>query len=109
MKDGLKDKHRQSLIDIFAANEHVERVVLFGSRAKVTFTLTSDVDIVLYGDDLTLTDHANLLEAIDALSIPQQVDILLHKSITSPKLLKQIEKHGVEWYKKALPKPGEPI
>ena len=101
MNDGLKDKHRQSIIGILTANKRVERIVLFGSRAVGTFTTTSDVDIALFGDQLTLTDYARLAEAIDALSIPQQVDILLYESIKNRNLINHIQRHGVEWYRKS--------
>jgi predicted nucleotidyltransferase len=97
MTDGLKDKHRKAIIEILSSCSRVERVVLFGSRAMGTFTTTSDVDLVLFGDELTLTDHANLAEAVDELSIAQQVDILLYKSIKNEKLLEHIKTHGVQW------------
>jgi uncharacterized protein len=99
MTDGLKDKHRKAIIEILSSSRRVERVVLFGSRAMGTFTSTSDVDIALFGDELTLTDHAKFAEAIDELSIPQQVDILLHQSIKNEKLIEHIKNHGVEWPK----------
>ncbi len=98
MIDGLKNKHRKAIIDILSANERVERVVLFGSRAMGTFTSTSDVDLVLFGDELTLTDQANLIAAIEDLSVPQQVDLLLYRSIDREKLIEHINQHGVEWY-----------
>ena len=97
MTDGLKDKHRKAIIEILSSCGRVERVVLFGSRAMGTFTTTSDVDLALFGDELTLTDHANFAEAVDGLSIAQQVDILLYKSIKNEKLLEHIKTHGVQW------------
>jgi len=101
MTDGLKNKYRKAIIGIFTANERVEKVVLFGSRAMGTFTSTSDVDIALFGNNLTLTDQAKFAEAIDELSIPQRVDILLHKSIKNEKLIEHIKRHGVEWYRRS--------
>jgi type I restriction enzyme, S subunit len=100
MTDGLKDKYRKAIITILTDNKRVEKVVLFGSRAMGTFTPTSDVDIALFGDNLTLTDQAKLAEAIDELSIPQRVDILLHKSIKNEKLIEHIKRYGVEWYRR---------
>ena len=101
MTDGLKDKYRKAIIEILSANERVEKVVLFGSRAMGTFTPTSDVDIALFGDQLTMTDQAKLAEAINELSIPQRVDILLYKSIKNEKLIEHIKRHGVEWYRRS--------
>ena len=42
MTDGLKDVHRQTIIAEIAANDRVERVVLFGSRATGTNRLSSN-------------------------------------------------------------------
>jgi len=99
--DGLKDKHRQAIIEILAANSRVEKVVLFGSRAMGTFTPTSDVDIALLGDNLTLTDQAHLAAAIAELPMAQQVDIVLHKSIRNEKLIEHIKRYGVEWHRRS--------
>ena len=100
MTDGLKDKYRKAIIGILSSNERVERVALIGSRAMGTFTVTSDVDIALFGDKLTLGDQAKLAEEIEALSIPQPVDLLLHRTIKSKELLKHIQHHGVEWWRR---------
>ena len=58
MTDGLKDRHRAAIIATIAANDRVERAVLFGSRATGTHSVSSDVDIALIGDRLTMTDQA---------------------------------------------------
>ena len=98
MTDGLKPEHRQAIIETLSANPKVERIVLFGSRATGTFTLTSDVDLALFGDDLTLSDQAALAEAVAELSVPQRVDILIYHRIASQALREEIRKHGVEWF-----------
>ena len=53
MSDGLKAQHRTAIIATLAANNRVEQAVLFGSRAMGTNTVTSDVDIALFGQHLT--------------------------------------------------------
>ena len=100
MTDGLKDNHRNAIIDILSTNKRIERVVLFGSRAMGTYTMTSDVDLVLYGDHLTLTDQAHLADALDKLTVPQRVDLVLHNVIDNDELCKHIERHGIEWYRR---------
>ena len=108
MSDGLKPGHREAIIAIVSANPRVERAVLFGSRAMGTFTETSDIDIVLFGNDLTLTDQASLAEAMAELSIPQRVDILVYHRIENEALREHIHKHGVEWFarRRALENAG---
>jgi len=98
MTDGLKPEYRRAIIETLSANPKVERVVLFGSRAMGTFTPTSDIDLALFGDDLTLSDQAALTEAMAELAIPQRVDILIHHRIENQALRDHIRKHGVEWF-----------
>ena len=98
MTDGLKDEHRAAIIAAIAANDHVERAVLFGSRATETNTVSSDVDIALFGDRLTLTDQARLAAVLDKLPVAQAVDILLYDSIQDFALRNHIRRQGIEWY-----------
>ena len=98
---GLKGEHRSAIIDVIAANDRVERAVLFGSRAMGTNTVTSDVDIALYGDSLTLTDQARLAGAIGDIPMAQSVELVLYDSIDNPAFREHIQTHGVEWYRRA--------
>ena len=100
MSDGLKAQHRAAIIATLAANDRVERAVLFGSRAMGTNTITSDVDIALFGDRLTLTDQAHLAATCDDLPMAQSVDLVLHNTIDNPALVDHIRTHGVEWYRR---------
>ena len=98
MTDGLKDVHREAIITEIAANDRVERAVLFGSRATGTNTVSSDVDIALFGDRLTLTDQARLAVALDEIPMAQSVDLLMYDSVQDRALREHIRSHGVEWY-----------
>ena len=60
MPFGLKDIEIDRLKQLFAADERIETVILYGSRAKGTHKPFSDVDITLTGNDLT---HENLVPA----------------------------------------------
>jgi len=98
MTDGLKNAHREAIIAAIAANDRVERAVLFGSRATGTNTASSDVDIALFGDRLTLTDQARLASELDELPMAQSVDLVLHHSIQDRTLREHIRHQGVDWY-----------
>ncbi len=106
MTDGLKDAHRQAIIAEIAANERVERAVLFGSRATGTNTVTSDVDIALFGSRLTLTDQARLAAALDEIPMAQLVDLVLCNSIRDRTLREHIRNQGVEWFERRAAKPS---
>ena len=98
MTDGLKDAHREAITAVIAANDRVERAVLFGSRATGTNTVSSDVDIALFGERLTLTDQARLAVALDEIPMAQSVDLLLYDSIQNRMLREHIRQQGIEWY-----------
>ena len=100
MSDGLKAHHRAAIIATLAANHRVEKAVLFGSRAMGANTVTSDVDIALFGRQLTLTDQAKLAAACEELPMAQSVDLVLYSTIDNPALVDHIRSHGVEWYRR---------
>lgn len=102
MTGGLKEKHKEAIIAEIASNCRVERAVLFGSRAMGTNTITSDVDIALYGDSLTLTDQIKLSAALKLIPMAQSVDLVLFDKIEHLPLIQHIRKYGIEWYRSSI-------
>ena len=109
MTDGLKDPHREAIIATLAANDRVERAVLFGSRATGTNTVSSDVDIALFGARLTLTDQARLAAQLEEIPMAQSVDLVLHDSVQDRALRDHIRRQGVEWYARTPQHKGSNI
>ncbi len=95
MKAGLKKRHFDAIVSVLSSNPAVERAVLFGSRATGGFQPASDVDIALFGPELTLSDLASLSAAMEALTVPQRVDLLLFDRLENPALREHIEKEGI--------------
>ena len=100
MMDGLKDAHREAIITAIAANDRVERAVLFGSRATGANTETSDVDIALFGHRLTLTDQARLAAAVEEIPMAQSVDLILYDNVGDPTLRAHIRNEGINWFER---------
>ena len=98
MNDGLKDRHRRAIIRAIAEIDGIDRAVLFGSRASQLFSARSDVDIALFGPDLTLIDLARMAATVDAIPMAQSVDFVLYDSICSQELRDHIHRDGVEWF-----------
>nr|WP_246203201.1 nucleotidyltransferase domain-containing protein [Vibrio aestuarianus] len=82
--------------DAVLSNPLVERAWVFGSRALGTFKESSDIDIALEGQSLTLNEIAMMLDTLDQSSLPYKVDLLIKHKITSPELLTHIEQHGLQ-------------
>lgn len=99
-KSNLKSVHRDAIIAILAANERVERVVLFGSRAMGTNAVTSDVDLALFGDQLSLTDLGQLAAGVELIPMAQTVDMVLVRAIQEESLLEHIRRQGIVWFER---------
>ncbi len=102
MPYGLKDTELEKLHKVFAANERVASVVLYGSRAKGNYKPFSDVDITLKGPELTHTDLNSISLAIDDLLLPYQFDISIFKSLKNPDLIEHINRVGVVIYSRIM-------
>ncbi|MDE1234363.1 nucleotidyltransferase family protein [Vibrio aestuarianus] len=96
IKIGLKLHQYQLLNDVILSNPLVERAWVFGSRALGTFKESSDIDIALEGQALTLNEIAMMLDTLEQSSLPYKVDLLIKHKITSPELLTHIEQHGLQ-------------
>lgn len=97
LENGLKPKHQQEIEAIIKQQKNVESVWLFGSRAMGTYKDSSDIDLVVKGSEITLSDLENILTKLELTTIPYKVDILIKHKINNPALLKHIEKFGIRW------------
>lgn len=100
MPYGLKDIELEKLGEVFAANERIERVVLYGSRAKGNYKPFSDVDITLEGSELTHNDLSRLSLAIDDLLLPYQFDISIFHTLKNEALIDHIRRMGITIYER---------
>ena len=100
MDCGLTLDDLNKLTSLFAKNEHIERVVPYGSRAKGTFKPFSDVDITLFGDAITHQDLSQLLFDVDDLLLPYQFDVSIFNTLKNSDLIEHINRVGIEIYNK---------
>ncbi len=96
---GLRKDIIENLKKIFEKYVEVERVCIFGSRAKGTYKETSDIDIVMYGEKLTHTINTKIYYEIDDLYLVYKIDLINFNSLSeNDKLRENIIKEGVEIY-----------
>jgi len=93
-KYGFTDSEWQETLVILKKYSEIDKVVLFGSRAKNTFKPMSDVDIVLYGNDITYQTISALQSDFDDSQIPYFFDIIDYKKISSDELKQHIYRYG---------------
>lgn len=96
MKYNLPERVERD-IAVFAKKHSVERVVLFGSRARGSNTKRSDVDIAVYGGDFD-SFYWDIKERVYSLLMFDVVDA---GSAVSEELKREIERDCVVIYEKA--------
>lgn len=96
---GLDNKIIEDFKEIFAKHEEIERACIFGSRAKGTYKKNSDIDIVLYGENLTHTINTKVYYEIENLYLIYMIDLINFNSLSEKDSLREnIIKEGVEIY-----------
>lgn len=100
MKFGLKEKTIEQINKIFAKYSQIEKVILYGSRAKGSFKHGSDIDLTLIGNGLNLSIINKISLAIDDMLLPYTFDISIYDQISNSDLIKHIEMVGVAFYER---------
>ncbi|MDZ7891004.1 MAG: nucleotidyltransferase domain-containing protein [Rhodoferax sp.] len=77
---------------ILAVVPEVDKAVVYGSRAKGSQSLGSDIDLTLFGQDLTLTTLRHIAAQLDESTIPYPVNLSVFDRIVHPVLREHIER-----------------
>ena len=98
---GLEDRDAELLQRTLWAFPEVEKLVLYGSRAKGNFFRSSDVDLAIYGKGVTERMSWQFKGVLyEGLSLFRRVDVVAPDHLPNPRLVQEIEKYGVVLYDK---------
>ena len=101
LKFGLTESDWKEVLKPFCNHKEIERVVIFGSRAKGTHKEGSDIDLALFGKDITLDILGTVQNYLNEETLlPYQFDILHYEKITNPLVKEHIDLWGKEVYKR---------
>ena len=100
MKFGLKPETIDKINSVFIKYPEVEKVIIYGSRAKGNYRNGSDIDITLKGENLTDQIRTKISWDIDDLNTPYLFDISIFDQLNSPDLEEHIERVGQIFYSK---------
>ena len=95
---GLKDEVVEALCKIFQKYPEVERVILYGSRAKGNFKAASDIDLTFVGSMLDPTILNKISWELDDLLLPYTFDLFIFHHLKNPELLDHIRRVGIVFY-----------
>lgn len=96
-KYGLSVKAVAGLKEIFAKYPDVQKVILYGSRAKGNFRTGSDIDLTLVAPGLDLSQLLKIENEIEELMLPYKVDLSLFHKIENDQLIEHINRVGIEF------------
>jgi predicted nucleotidyltransferase len=100
MKFGLEENIIIQVNEVLAKYPQIEKVIIYGSRAKGNFKKGSDIDLTLEGDGLNLSVINSLLNEIDDLLLPYTFDVSIFRQISNVDLVEHIESVGKVFYEK---------
>ncbi len=93
---GLNPATLQKLHAVFRRHRNIQRVLIYGSRAKGSYRDGSDIDLTLQGSDLDWRELQAIEREIDDLDLPYKVDLSLYSRIDDPAMCEHIERWGMD-------------
>ncbi|MDA8229613.1 MAG: nucleotidyltransferase domain-containing protein [Desulfitobacterium hafniense] len=95
MSFGLNEQDLTFIVSTIVQFNEIKKAMIFGSRAKGNYKPGSDVDIAIFGDDITF-DTISRLHAVleDDSPMPYFFDIVDYSHLTHEELKEHIERVG---------------
>ena len=98
METGLSPKTIHALEGVFKQFDAIDKVVLYGSRALGTHKPGSDIDLALFGKNVTPDLIASIAILIDDLLLPYTLDLTAYDLIDNLALREHIDRVGIELF-----------
>jgi predicted nucleotidyltransferase len=98
MDTGLSPKTIHALEGVFKQFDAIDKVVLYGSRALGTHKPGSDIDLALFGKNVTPDLIASIAILIDDLLLPYTLDLTAYDLIDNLALREHIDRVGIELF-----------
>ncbi len=92
---GLSKQDINKLCEVFSAFTEIEKVVIFGSRALGSYKTGSDIDVCLYGDNVTVKRLLEIKCRLEDLMLPYKTDVVIYHQIDNQELKSHIDRIGV--------------
>ena len=98
MNCGLTQETVAKICAVFARHAEIEKVLLYGSRAKGGHHPGSDIDLAIIGHNLEHALLGRIDDELDDLLLPYRFDLSIFSKISHPDLLEHIRRVGVTFY-----------
>jgi predicted nucleotidyltransferase len=106
MKYGLTNHDMSAIVESISQFDEIDKVILFGSRAKGNYKPGSDIDIAIYGENINMNVVSSLRSLLEDQShMPYFFDVIDGTHLTHKELEEHIERVGILIFSKSGDRP----
>ncbi len=98
-KFGLPERTVNELLEYFKSKPEIEKVIVYGSRAKGNFKNGSDIDFAVWTDDKSAYE-LRIEAELDDLETPYMFDVTDYKNLSHEGMKNNINKDGILFYER---------
>jgi proline iminopeptidase len=98
---GLSERIHADFDRVFEQFPAIERVLIFGSRAKGSARAGSDIDLAVVAPAMTDAEFARLWSQVDDLPLVFKVDLLHWDRLANPALKDKIRREGTPFFERS--------
>ena len=99
MNFGIPVKSMEMILNALASKPEIEKAAIFGSRSMGNYKNGSDIDLVIYGDQITAEIQNQLsIELNEKLPLPYYFDIIHYETLKHEGLKQHIDQFGKVFY-----------
>ena len=95
---GLSDTVIEDIRRVFRKYENIQKVLIFGSRAKDTYHNGSDIDLAAIGDGLTYNQLMDIAIQLEDLGLLYKIDVLDYQKQKGTPIGAHIDRVGQIFY-----------
>ena len=95
---GLSSKNIHTVRQILVDYPAIEKAVIYGSRAKGTQKPGSDIDLTLFGEEITSAMLRQITARLHESAIPYTVDLSIYTELDNVNLREHIDRVGRTFY-----------
>jgi predicted nucleotidyltransferase len=110
MEFGLKEEDVAYIVSALRKFDEIKKAAIFGSRAKGNYKPGSDVDLAIFGEDISFSTISRLHSILEEESpMPYFFDIVDYTHATHQELKKHIERVGKTIFERKESKDGSSL
>ena len=97
---GLSDTVITDICSVFRSFPNIDKVLIFGSRAKGTYSEGSDIDLAAVGENITFNQLMDINIQIEDLGLLYKVDVVDYNKNVGTPIGEHIDRVGLLIYEK---------